>query len=343
MENRLLVFVSSVIAGMAAERQAAEAAIRAIPLSRPWVFEHTPASTLPLTESYLSQVRTCDIFVLLLRDAVSEPVKAEVATALAEKRPILVFLWQDAPGDVTAYAQSIGVRYATFADAADLGRQVAEAVSDELITGYRRHRLSGSDLAGTRDFQDSLGEGKIVVRSQGGAVVFGPVTVGAGGKFVGRDEINITAEAPPKELLAAYLAHLADRCGELPLGIVDKEFVRTSGGQPLTLPDIYVDLDVVAAGHVPAMADKGTAQMLGDALTADVTTWQRRRARRQVTCWVSSAIRASTPGCSTCRAAAAGRPKRSRGLWRCRPSRLPWAAARGIRTPGMTNTATRRS
>ena len=38
MENPL-VFISSVISGMAAERQAAEAAIRAIPLSRPWRFE----------------------------------------------------------------------------------------------------------------------------------------------------------------------------------------------------------------------------------------------------------------------------------------------------------------
>ena len=39
MENSLLIFISSVIAGMAAEREAAEAAIRAIPLTRPWLVE----------------------------------------------------------------------------------------------------------------------------------------------------------------------------------------------------------------------------------------------------------------------------------------------------------------
>jgi hypothetical protein len=39
MENPLLVFVSSVFTGMATERQAAQATIRAILLKQPWLFE----------------------------------------------------------------------------------------------------------------------------------------------------------------------------------------------------------------------------------------------------------------------------------------------------------------
>ena len=50
MEHPLSVFVSSVIAGMTAERGAAQAAIRTIPLSRPWLFEFSPASSLPLAD-----------------------------------------------------------------------------------------------------------------------------------------------------------------------------------------------------------------------------------------------------------------------------------------------------
>ena len=102
MENPLLVFISSVIAGMRAEREAAEAAIRAIPLSRPWVFEHSPASALPLAESYLRKVRECDIFVLLLGATLTDPVKQEVKTAQAAGKPLLVFLGASAPADVTS-------------------------------------------------------------------------------------------------------------------------------------------------------------------------------------------------------------------------------------------------
>ncbi len=92
MENPLLVFISSVISGMAAERRAAQAAIRAIPLTRPWLFEFTSASALPLADSYLSKVRECDIFVLLLGRAVTDPVKEEARTAKAASKPRLVFL-----------------------------------------------------------------------------------------------------------------------------------------------------------------------------------------------------------------------------------------------------------
>lgn len=163
MENPLLVFISSVIAGMGAERQVAEAAIRTIPLSRPWAFEHSPASALPLAESYLRKVRECDVFVLLLGATLTDPVKREVETAQAAGKPLLVFLDASAPADVTAYAQSQAVKYATYQDTTHLAAKVAEAVGVELITGHRRHPMPSADLGALGDYLGWLPYGVVQI------------------------------------------------------------------------------------------------------------------------------------------------------------------------------------
>jgi hypothetical protein len=202
MENALLVFISSVIAGMAAERQASQAAIRALPLSRPWLFEFSPASSLPLAESYLSQVRACDLFVLLLGAQASDPVKLEVTTAQQTGKPLLVFLTEQAPSDVTAYARSLGVKYATYRDAADLAAKVAEAVGDELITGYRRHRLAHADLGSIGEFLDKLTQGQAEIEIGGDQIVTtGPVathgsaiSTGGGVAVAGNGNVVITGK-----------------------------------------------------------------------------------------------------------------------------------------------------
>ena len=74
MENKLVVFVSSLIGELLEERKAVKEAIEALPLTRPWVFESTPASADPLESSYLDKVKECDIFILLLGKGISEPV-----------------------------------------------------------------------------------------------------------------------------------------------------------------------------------------------------------------------------------------------------------------------------
>ena len=51
MENPLVVFVSSMIGELWEERRAIKEAIEAIPLTRPWIFEYTPASTHTIEES----------------------------------------------------------------------------------------------------------------------------------------------------------------------------------------------------------------------------------------------------------------------------------------------------
>jgi len=202
MENPLLVFISSVISSMAAERQAAQAAIQAIPLSRPWLFEFSPASSLPLAESYLSQVRACDIFVLLLSTQATDPVKLEVTTAQQTGKPMLVFLAEQAPSDVAAYARSLGVKCATYRDASDLAAKVAEAVGDELITGYRRHNLPRSELGSVGNFLDRLAQGQAKIEIGGDQVVTdGPVathgsaiSTGSGVAVAGNGNVVITGK-----------------------------------------------------------------------------------------------------------------------------------------------------
>jgi hypothetical protein len=55
LEPPLLVFVSSLIDKMKEERDLADRAIRSIPLTRPWLFEYTPASSQPVRDSYLTK------------------------------------------------------------------------------------------------------------------------------------------------------------------------------------------------------------------------------------------------------------------------------------------------
>lgn len=266
MEEPLLVFVSSVITDMIAERQACQAAIRAIPLSRPWIFEHSPASSLPLIESYLRKVRQCDIFVLLLSDRITEPVRSEVQTATASGKPLLAFVSAMAPRDVVNYAQSLGVKYASYQNVKDLAAKVAEGVSDELIAGYRRHRVSPADLGALGDFLGRLTEGVVQISSGGVQVgrdqtVQGDLIVGSkigqqidtgGGLYLEGSATASPEINTPENLLRAYYRYMAAECSRLPLGVIDKEFVRVSSGstrqgeQAILLPEIYVDLDVVA-------------------------------------------------------------------------------------------------
>lgn len=87
-------------------------------------------------------------------------------------------------------------------------------------------------------------------------------TANIGGDIVGRDKVTsvsggtvlmdnqietvvIADRDAPENLLRAYYRSLAAECRRLPLGVIDKEFVRTSGEQIIPLPDIYIDLDVI--------------------------------------------------------------------------------------------------
>jgi energy-coupling factor transporter ATP-binding protein EcfA2 len=114
-----------------------------------------------------------------------------------------------------------------------------------------------------------------LVDTGGGAFVAGDVE--AGEDVVGRDKWQIilgdqyVGQSPdnvaPETLLRAYLRSLAADCRRLPLGVVDPRFLQTKAETPLSLSDVYVDLDVLAP--VREEQKKGERAFLGRLLRAE--------------------------------------------------------------------------
>jgi len=147
---KLTIFISSMIAPLWDQRAAVEEAIRTgIPLARPWVFERAPASSEEITESYLARVRECDIYLLILGNDISDPVKAEYRTAVECDKPRLCFV-QEGVEPTLALEEFLptlqaDVKYATFTDTGSLQREVLRAVRQELVQGYKRYRLGKAE------------------------------------------------------------------------------------------------------------------------------------------------------------------------------------------------------
>jgi len=92
-EPPLLVFISSLQSSELQEaRDIATNTIESFPvLAMPWAFEYTPAASEQPDKTYLRKVRECDIFIWLVGDTTTTPVKNEVQEAVASKRSMLVF------------------------------------------------------------------------------------------------------------------------------------------------------------------------------------------------------------------------------------------------------------
>lgn len=139
-EQPLVVFISSMIDSMRQEREAVDRAIRGIPITRPWKFEDTPASSQPVEESYLSKVRICDIFVLVLGREYSNAVAREFQTALESGKRILAFVHNGARDEEQRrLVASITTKCANYDKPQDLQHSVAGAIWDELIRAYRSY------------------------------------------------------------------------------------------------------------------------------------------------------------------------------------------------------------
>lgn len=137
-EPPLVVFISSLIDKMISEREAVDRAIRSIPITGSWRFECTPASSQPLDESYLSKVRDCDIFVILLGPEYSAPVAKEHQVAVESKKPVLAFVKKgERSPEQNDLIRSLGVKYAPYINSEDLENIVFASVLDELIRRFR--------------------------------------------------------------------------------------------------------------------------------------------------------------------------------------------------------------
>jgi len=149
MEERLTAFISSRINDeMKRARQAVCQAIEELPLTRPWLFEEAPAATDPLDESYLRWVGKCDLFVMLLGEDITAPLRTEWETATQARKPRLVFLKKGAQdGAAWEFATGLDVKWNEYGSLAELKREVQAAVGDELIKGYRAYGVSEVERA----------------------------------------------------------------------------------------------------------------------------------------------------------------------------------------------------
>jgi len=151
VEPPLQVFVSSLISELVEERQALRQAITGLGITKPWIFESTPASTQPLEESYLQKVRTCDFFVLLVNEKLSPAIEREYHEAIHYQRPILAFLKkenedqdQQRSSAAKTLIEQIPTKWTTFRDPTDLAIKVRIAIADEIIRRVRDETIKMS-------------------------------------------------------------------------------------------------------------------------------------------------------------------------------------------------------
>jgi Domain of unknown function (DUF4062) len=137
-ETPLVVFVSSQIDKMREDRDAVRRAIASIPATRPWQFDYAPVSSQELEESYLSNVRKCDIFVLILGEEYSDPVNKEYQTALENRKPILIFIRKGTKKlNQQNLIDSLNTKYALYTTPEELEQVVYTSVVDELIRRFK--------------------------------------------------------------------------------------------------------------------------------------------------------------------------------------------------------------
>jgi hypothetical protein len=250
MEEKLTVFISSRINDeMKRARQAVREAIEELPLTRPWLFEEAPAAADPLDESYLRWVGRCDLFILLLGEDITDPVKVEWETATQARKPRLVFLKKGAQDDAAwEFAKGLDVKWKEYRTLAELKREVQAAVGDELIKGYRAYGVSEGERAGLQEHVRELSTLSPDLQS-GGVTIGGDAVYGdklgadkvAGDKVVvsthvrdvrggtvitaGRD-VTYTAGAAGDELSAVFTAFLQELQARTDLSPQDKVAVE---------------------------------------------------------------------------------------------------------------------
>ncbi len=129
------IFISSILnrstEDLSAEREAAREAIESIkPITEAWAFEAEPASTKPLLDSYLDEVKACDLFVLIVGRHLTEPVRHEYETAHLHGKLTLIFAKSTnlREPQLEQLLRSADLKYDPFESATDLAEKVKSAV-----------------------------------------------------------------------------------------------------------------------------------------------------------------------------------------------------------------------
>ncbi len=149
------VFISSImnrsIEDLLAEREAARSAVEHYaPITTPWAVEVEPASTKPLLDFYIDGVKSSDLFVLIVGQFLTKPVKDEYDTARDHGRPVLVFAKTvvSRERDAEQLLRSANVKYDAFTNATELREKVRRALGNHVLALIRG---DGEELFGPGD------------------------------------------------------------------------------------------------------------------------------------------------------------------------------------------------
>ena len=141
-ESELLVFISSRMnKEMAEARTICVETIKGIPYGRPWAFEYTPASSDPADDTYLRKVREADLVIWLVGSDTTQPVIAEINTAISAGRKLLVFRLpneQDDP-NTAGLINRVGeyAKWKRVTRIEELAEDVRDSFSDEIVRAFR--------------------------------------------------------------------------------------------------------------------------------------------------------------------------------------------------------------
>ena len=192
---------------MTKARKIAVETIREIDIGRPWAFEFTPASSQPADDTYLRKVREADLVIWLVGSETTQPVIAEINTAIAARRRLLVFRLPNEKQDSNTVdlINRVGnyAKWKRVSRIEELSKDVKDSFGDEIIQAFRNgvtpayrsrleqeHRTSiyrckqaltslGVDESVVTDMAGDVGIGaKLSISAPGSYTVVGPQGIG---------------------------------------------------------------------------------------------------------------------------------------------------------------------
>ncbi|MBI2908712.1 MAG: DUF4062 domain-containing protein [Chloroflexi bacterium] len=174
--RKLRVFISSYIRELAYEREVVAKTVQSLRLEPTWFEGFTPMSKF-LEESYLDEVRGCDIFLLIVGKTLRQAVKREYEEAVKASKPILILVkrlqqWEEKEreedlriflGQAAAVSPADDIVpyipfYSHYSTLSELENKVAEGITSEIARKLSREPI----ITQTRQEMYELGTSMVV-------------------------------------------------------------------------------------------------------------------------------------------------------------------------------------
>lgn len=269
-ETPLRVFVSSVMTpDLQWARDAARAALSRPPSVVPWLFEYTPASSAPVEQSYLQKVRECSVFLWLPGATTTEPVRNEVAEAIAAQRRLLVIRLpadkRDAATEqLIAQVKSL-CKMASALDRAGLEQAIAVTFADEIARALRDE--PGVGRIGILDALHRESLGRCISRWQAAGLAWDEASEWADDPSVGVPPADLAAGLPVRILRGDFGSGKS-----LALERIHQSDIASARGHAASAIPVFISpagVDDLRAAVVVAAAGLGDPAVVGARIVID--------------------------------------------------------------------------